>query len=76
MPNMYKVVATEGPRVLATRWAGSMAQVKERKAELKEKYALGAKNLAHEEVYVATDKASVLEKFNDLELKADASVDE
>ena len=75
MPNMYKVIATEGTRVLATRWAGSMAQVKEHKTALKEKYALGAKNLDYEEVSVATDKASVLEKFNDLELKADAPVD-
>lgn len=76
MPNMYKVVAAEGTRVLATRWAGSMAQVKEHKAGLKEKYALGHKNLTHEEVSVATDKAAVLEKFNELEQKADVSVDE
>ena len=76
MPNMYKVVATEGTRVLANRWAGSMAQVKDRKEELKEKYALGNKQLTHEEVSVATDKAAVLDKFNELEQKADASVDE
>lgn len=62
----YKVTLEEGGEVLATRYAGSQAEVREHKARLAEQFGVGprSKGFTWEEVEIPTGKAELLDLLN------------
>lgn len=69
----YKVVLEEDGAVLATRYAGSQAEVREHKGRLAKQFGIGprSKGLTSEEVEVPTGKAELLEFVNAVAALAD-----
>jgi hypothetical protein len=61
---IYKVTADVGERT-EVRWGGSMAEVREHKALLTERYDLKRKDLGHEEVEIFFNKKDVIAFLNE-----------
>lgn len=72
----YKVQAVEGDVVVATRYAGSQAQVRELRDQLMEQFDVKRKQVSSEEVEIPTGKAELLEFINTVAAEADLTVEE
>ncbi len=67
----YKITVKKDGEIVATRFAGTAAQVREMKAELVEQFGVKKKDVESEDADVPTAKAELLDFINELATGAD-----
>ena len=73
---VYRVEATIGGTVVATRYGSTAADGKAKRDELMAKFGASKKEMTVEQVEIPTAKADLLLFINELSAKADAKMDE